>query len=119
MDPATGTGTLIYDNSRFGYDYSVYHHSGNWVNQEGPDDRQWFLISTYGDTTGAFLKHAIGFMRLDGSDMRFLAHSYNEAGDYFKIPRAMIAPNGKLVVFDSEFRSAGGGDVYVVEVPLR
>ena len=35
------------------------------------------------------------------------------------IPRAMIAPNGKLVVFDSEFRGAGGGDVYVVEAPLR
>ena len=58
-------------------------------------------------------------MRLDGSDIRFLAHTYNGIVDYFKLPRAMIAPNGKLVVFDSEFLGAGGGDVYVVEVPLR
>ncbi len=120
MDPATGAGILIYDNAQFGYDWSAFHHSGNWVNQEAPDERQWFLISTYGaNTSGAFLKHAIGFMRLDGSDIRFLAHTYNEIVDYFKLPRAMISPNGKLVVFDSEFRGAGGGDVYVVEVPLR
>jgi hypothetical protein len=58
-------------------------------------------------------------MRLDGSDIRFLAHTYNENGDYWMIPRAMVAPNGKLVMFSSEFRRAGGGDVYVVEVPLR
>lgn len=120
MDPATGKGTLIYDNAKYGYDYSSFHHSGNWVYQECPDEKQWFLISTYGDnTTGAFLHRAIGFMRLDGSDTRFLAHSYNEIVDYWKIPRAMISPNGKLVVFDSEFRGASSGDVYVVEVPLR
>ena len=120
MDPATGTGTLIYDNAQYGYDNTVFHHSGNWVNQEVVDEQQWFLISTYGTSTvNAFLKHAIGFMRLDGSDIRFLAHSYNEIVDYWKIPRAMLAPNGKLVVFDSEFRGTGGGDVYVVEVPLR
>jgi hypothetical protein len=120
MDPATGTGVLIYDNAQFGYDYTAFHHSGNWVYQEAPDERQWFLISTYGaNTSGAFLKRAIGFMRLDGSDIRFLAHTYNEIVDYFKLPRAMISPNGKLVVFDSEFRGAGGGDVYVVEVPVR
>jgi len=120
MDPATGTGVLIYDNAQYGYDNSGFHHSGNWVYQEAPNEKQWFLISTYGaNTEGAFLKRAIGFMRLDGSDIRFLAHSYNESADYWKIPRAMLAPNGKLVVFDSEFRKAGGGDVYVVEVPLR
>jgi hypothetical protein len=120
MDPATGTGILIYDNAQFGYDFTAFHHSGNWVYQEAPDERQWFLISTYGaNTAGAFLKRAIGFMRLDGSDIRFLTFTYNEIVDYFKLPRAMISPNGKLVVFDSEFRGAGGGDVYVVEVPLR
>ncbi len=121
MDPATRTGTLIYDNAQYGYDYSVFHHSGNWVNQSGTDERQWFLTSTYGsNTAGAFLPRAIGFMRLDGSDIRFLAHSYNEIVDYWKIPRAMLAPNGKLVVFDSEFRKRkGGGDVYVIEVPIR
>src|SRR5215813_3932396 len=120
MDPATGTGTLIYDNAKYGYDYSVFHHSGNWVHQECPDEKQWFLISTYGNNmAGAFLNRAIGFMRLDGSDIRFLAHSYNEIVDYWKIPRAMIAPNGKLVVFDSEFRGASSGDVYVVEAPVR
>jgi hypothetical protein len=119
MDPATGTGTLIYDNAGFGYDNSGFHHSGNWANQEAPDEQQWFLISTYGNTTGAFLKRAIGFMRLDGSEIRFLAHTYNEIVDYWKIPRGMISPNGKIVVFGSEFRGTGGGDVYVVEVPLR
>ena len=120
MDPATGKSVLIYDNAKYGYDYSGFHHSGNWVYQSAPDEQQWFLISTFGENTaGAFLKRAIGFMRLDGSDIRFLAHSYNEIVDYWKIPRAMIAPNGKLVVFDSEFRGASSGDVYVVEVPLR
>ena len=48
-----------------------------------------------------------------------MAGSYNEIVDYWKIPRAMIAPNGELVVFDSEFREAGGGDVYVVEALIR
>jgi hypothetical protein len=119
MDPATGTGTLIYDNSQFGYDWSAFHQSGNWVNQDSPDDRQWFLISTYGNTTGAFLKRAIGFMRLDGSDIRFLAHTYNDIIDYWSLPRAQLAPNGKIVMFGSEFRGGGGGDVYVVEVPIR
>jgi hypothetical protein len=119
LDPATGTGTLIYDNAKYGYDSSVFHHSGNWVHQNVPDEQQWFLISTYGSTVGAFLPRAIGFMRLDGSDIRFLAHSYNEVVEYWKIPRAMVAPNGKLVVFDSDFRGASEGDVYVIEVPLR
>jgi hypothetical protein len=120
LDPATGKGTLIYDNAKYGYDHSVFHHSGNWVHQDVPDEQQWFVISTYGEKTGgAFLHRAIGFMRLDGSDIRFLAHSYNEIVDYWKIPRAMVAPNGKLVVFDSEFRGKGNGDVYVVEVPVR
>ncbi len=120
MDPATGTGALIYDNAKYGYDYSVFHHSGNWIHQDIPDERQWFLISTYGkNMTGAFLNRAIGFMRLDGSDIRFLAHTYNEIVDYWKIPRAMVAPNGKLVVFDSEFRGASDGDVYVVETPIK
>jgi hypothetical protein len=120
MDPTTGRGVLIYDNAKYGYDYSGFHHSGNWVYQSAPDEQQWFLISTFGEnTSGAFLKRAIGFMRLDGSDIRFLAHSYNEIVDYWKIPRAMIAPNGKLVVFDSEFRGTNSGDVYVVEAPLR
>jgi hypothetical protein len=119
LDPATGNGTLIYDTVKYGYDHSVFHHSGNWLRQDAPDEQQWFLISTYGKMEGAFLKRAIGFMRLDGSDIRFLAHSYNEVEEYWKTPRAMVAPNGKLVVFDSEFRGKGGGDVYVVEVPVR
>ena len=43
----------------------------------------------------------------------------NEVVEYWKITRAMVAPNGKLVVFDREFRVAGGGNVYVAEAPLR
>jgi hypothetical protein len=109
-------GTQIFDGGPYGY-HSAYHHSGSWDDQGVPSDQEWFLISTYIDNAG-FLIKSVGFMRLDGSDVRFLAHTFGVGTDYWETPRATISVDGKLVMFDSDFGGATGGDVYVVEVPL-
>lgn len=73
----------------------------------------------------AFVQHVIadglGFYKLDGTDVRFLAHhySYNPSGDYYTSPRATISPCGRLVVYTSNLHN-GTGPHYVLtaEVPL-
>ena len=114
MDPATGQGVRIHD---FGGYKPDYHHSGSWVHQSGLLTSQWFLISTYGSFNGGVLNNAVGLMRLDGSDVRFLAHTFEENGDYWQTPRATIAVDGKLAMFDSNMRGSRG-DVFVVELPI-
>jgi hypothetical protein len=116
MDPVTGQSTLIYNSAGDGY-HSSFHHSGNWVNQDRPIKEQWFLISTYGDEPGGFLRRAIGFMKLDGSERRFLAHTYSDRDDYYNTPRAAVSMDGKIVVWDSNLRGGASPDVYVAEVP--
>lgn len=61
----------------------------------------------------------IAFVRLDGSEVRLLAHHYSLGGQtYFSTPRATISPDGRLVLFDSNMGDVDGrGDLFAVETP--
>ena len=66
------------------------------------------------------LHDAVGFFRLDGSELKILAHHYELGTDYWKTPRATISADGKIVLFDSNMNNNGGrGDVFLVEVPIK
>lgn len=63
---------------------------------------------------------AIAFMRLDGSDVRLLAHHYSVNPVYDAAPKATVSPDGKIVMFSSNMNDSNGRhDVFVIEVPLR
>jgi uncharacterized protein YjdB len=63
----------------------------------------------------------IGFVRVDGSEVRLLAHSYShKPAQYWDAPRATVSADGKIVLFSSNQNSSGTRtDLFVVEVPLR
>jgi hypothetical protein len=63
----------------------------------------------------------VGFVRLDGSEVRLLAHHYSfEVGDYYHQPHATISPDGLVVMFSSNMNDSNGrGDVFLVEVPAQ
>jgi len=66
------------------------------------------------------LHDAVGFFRLDGSELRILAHHYSLGTSYWTTPRATISADGKIVLFDSNMNNINGrGDVFLVEVPIK
>jgi hypothetical protein len=109
-----------------------FHWSGQWLQDAGelPNEdltRQWALVSTFNETftaTGGGVKEGIGLMRLDGSDLRLLAHHYSTnfgGGDlgYWSQPHATTSPDGKLVLFSSSMLGSGRADLFAIEVPTR
>jgi uncharacterized protein YjdB len=68
----------------------------------------------------AWVHDGLGFMRVDGSEVRFLAHHYSVAPTYWDAPRATISADGKLALFSTNMNAAGGRpDAFAVEVPIR
>lgn len=68
----------------------------------------------------------IGARRMDGSDVRLVAHHYSWPGGrvaYRQMPLATTSPDGKLIMFTSnmglrDLAGAGRLDVFVVEMPV-
>src|SRR5215831_3071824 len=120
MNPVDGSSTLI---STFGGYGTSFHQSGSWLQEGTPETRQWVMYSAFGDHNPAYspspgyIYKASGFYRLDGSDFRFLAHTFHDWNDqYWEIPFTTCAADGKICMFNSNMN--GRGDVYVAEVPL-
>jgi hypothetical protein len=70
----------------------------------------------------ALLHDAIALMRLDGTEIRVVAHHYslNAEAQYHAMPKATISPDGKLIVFSSNMNDSDGRvDVFAVEMPVR
>lgn len=67
----------------------------------------------------AWIHDGVGFMRIDGSEVRFLAHHYSIAPTYWDVPRATISADGKIAVFDTNQNGSGRGDAFAIEVPIR
>lgn len=63
----------------------------------------------------------IAFVRMDGSEVRLLAHHYShQPSNYWDIPRATVSPDGTLVLFTSNMNHSGGRyDMFVAEVPMQ
>ena len=112
MNPITREAVRISD---FCGSVSGFHQSGNWIQTGESDERQWFMISTHGGGQGC-LVDALGFMRLDGSEVRLLTHTFSQ-GEGAQAPFGTISPDGKVAMFHSTGTRAEG-DVFVAEVPL-
>lgn len=67
----------------------------------------------------AWIHDGIGFMRIDGSEVRFLAHHYTVSPSYWDVPRATLSADGKIAVFSTNENGSGRTDAYAVEVPVR
>ena len=66
------------------------------------------------------LHDALGFYRLDGSEVRLLAHHYSTGiPNYWQMPRGTLSVDGKLAMWSSNMNGSPRGDVFVAEVPLR
>ena len=120
LNPVDGSALKISD---FGGYITGIHMSGTWLQKDTPDTSQWFSMAAFGEqypvgTPIGYIYKATGFMRLDGSDVRFLAHTFHDYsnGEYWEIPFTSCAADGKVCFFNSNM--GGHGDVYVVEVPL-
>jgi hypothetical protein len=119
MNPVDGSSVLISDFGGYG---TGLHQSGTWLQESTPKTQQWVMYAAFGDppTTAfpGYIYKASGFYRLDGSDFRFLAHSFHTWNDeYWEIPFTSCSADGKVCMFNSNM--AGRGDVYVAEVPLN
>jgi hypothetical protein len=69
----------------------------------------------------ALLHDAIALMRLDGSEIRLVAHHYSLTAEaqYAAMPKATISPDGQLILFSSNMNDSDGRvDVFAIEVPL-
>ena len=63
---------------------------------------------------------AIAFVRVDGSDLRLVAHTYSRGSRYETQPHATVSPDGLLVMWTTDMGNGNGrGDVFVAEVPSR
>lgn len=102
------------------------HLSGNWLQPNDEPAKQWVLASSYwkhGDNTYSYFLHdgGIGLFRADGSDWRLLCHTYedyqDQGSEYFETPRATIAMDGTMVMFDTDMNNSGRSDVFLVEMP--
>jgi hypothetical protein len=60
---------------------------------------------------------ALTFFRLDGSEHRLLAHHYSTASTYYAQPRAVVAPDGRLVMWTTNMNGSSRRDIFVAEVP--
>lgn len=67
----------------------------------------------------AWIHDGIGFMRIDGSEVRFLAHHYAASPSYWDVPRATVSADGKIAVFSTNENGSGRTDAFAVEVPVR
>ena len=71
-------------------------------------------------TANSNIHNGIAFIRVDGSEMRLIAHTYSLASGYWTTPRATVSPDGTVVMWTSDMGVSGGrGDVFVAEVPSR
>src|SRR5262245_32201199 len=120
MNPVDGSSRLI---SNFGGYGTGFHQSGAWLQEGTPESQQWVMYAAFGNHNPAYspspgyIYKASGFYRLDGSDFRFLAHTFHDWNDqYWEIPFTTCAADGKICMFNSDM--SGRGDVYVAEVPL-
>lgn len=79
-------------------------------------------LSTSGDKVNVAcanpVHNALALMKLDGSDVRLVAHHYAQSGSYYSQPRACLAPNGRLVMWTSDQNDNDGrSDVFVAFLP--
>jgi len=72
--------------------YASGHRAGQWVVNNDPDLKQWYLISKFSDFATNTIQTGIGFVRVDASDIRLLAHHYsvNAGSDYYAQPHATM-----------------------------
>ena len=82
-----------------------------WQNGGGDPTGQ---VSAYEPKAGF---SALMLMRADWSDARFLAHHWTLGATFNEMPRGMISPDGKVVLFSSDMNGSGRRDVFLVEVP--
>ena len=103
---------------------SDYHDAGQWLQPEVTDTEQYFLKTMYQEDNEATsdLLGVLALIRLDGADIRILAHHYSQRdglGSYFdSYCRSTISPDGFLVMFTSDMNNVGSrGDLFVAELP--
>ena len=71
-------------------------------------------------TANSNIHDAIAFIRVDGSELRLVAHAYSLASSYWTTPRATVSPDGLVVMWTSDMGVSGGrGDVFAAEVPAK
>jgi hypothetical protein len=93
------------------------------------DDQLYVWAKDGGDPTGRMyffaptpVHRGVGVRRVNGTDVRLLAHNYSWPVEYHDIPFATTSPDGKLVMFTSNMGKKAGTDrrtdVFIAEVPL-
>lgn len=105
-------GSYFYDRER-GQVYAWLHGGGN------PSEQT--VLAAPGP-----IHDGIGARRMDGSDVRLVAHHYSWPGGqwaYRHSPFATTSPDGKLIMFTSnmglrDLVSVGRIDVFLVEIPV-
>lgn len=125
-------GGFVQGGALAGYQ-SAYHGSGQWYQPAsmlpgGSLRKQWWVRSTY-DWSAPWpvdggLAEGVAFVRADGTESRLLLHHYSVlpsrgADQYFSTPRALVSPDGALVMFTSNMNNSPRTDVFLAEVPLR
>lgn len=102
------------------------HYSGCWVQPSVGLDEQWFCASGIrGAYTGHWMRIGIGLVKVDGTDVRLVANSYNSvaaSGDYWLQVWANQSAGGHLIHFASDmaYSETGGSgrtDLFAAILP--
>lgn len=121
LEPATGEIVQYYSSAQ--YFGGSGHRAGQWVVDNDPGERQWYVASHWGSGPPIPAKQAVVFVRADGSGVRLLAHHYSKPGSQYHMqPHATVSADGKVVMWKSNQNAdfgAGRHDVFLALTPTR
>lgn len=84
------------------------------------DDESWVTLSFYVGNllpSSGIFRNEIVQVATDGSDrVRRLAHHRSVFNSYWDSPRANISPDGRFIVFTSNWEGTGQRDVFILKV---
>jgi hypothetical protein len=100
-----------------------YHLAGQWL-QADVGAAQWVLRSPEGAPRSGEpepCNRSICIFRANGQDgIRQLAYHFSsDAASYWHTAKATWSPDGKMVMFSSDWGGSARGDVFLAEVPLK
>ena len=93
------------------------HYSGQWVHKNAPGTLQWALFSGWSGQPGRHVFNSLAVFRVDGSDLRFLAHHGSTGQEYWAQPHATISPDGHVVIWGSDMGGSDRIDTFLALLP--
>ena len=103
---------------------SDFYTNANWCRDLRPEMSVpadlWHLTSkeNQDDADAKVRQYAMALVKNDGSSVRIVGHHDSSGSVYDRFSKAMLSPDGKLVIFTSDMNGSSRWDVFVAKMPV-